>query len=94
MKKYILILILGIMSGCMTNRTMVRLSDIAVGEVKMEKVTKLYILNSGFGQSLYKVWESGVYGENIAILVDSNSFNTLYRNSTSIGNSNNFISSR
>lgn len=94
MKKIILILVVGIMSGCKSNQTLVRLSDIAVGEVKTEKVTKLYIINSGFGPSLYKVWESGVYGKNIAVLVDSTKFIDMYMKSIEVDNRSFLTTSR
>jgi len=87
MKRIILILVVGIMSGCSSTQTLVRLSDIAVGEVKTDRVTKLYIVNSGFGPSLYSVWESGVYGKNIAVLTDSVEFKALFNKSTRIQNS-------
>jgi hypothetical protein len=92
MKKIKLILLMGIMSGCSYNRTLVRLSDISVGEVKTEKVTKLYISNGGYGPSLYRTWESGIYGKNIAVLIDSVKFNELYNKSKPVDNTKDFIS--
>jgi P pilus assembly chaperone PapD len=78
MKKIILILVVGIMSGCKSNQTLVRLSEISVGKVETEKVTDLYIKNGGFGPFLYQAWMDGIWGNNVKVhLVDSVKFRNM-----------------
>jgi hypothetical protein len=82
MKKLVLILV-GIMSGCKSNQTLVQLSEISVAKVDKE-VTELYISDGGIGPSLYQAWMEGVWGNKIKVhLVDSAKFKIICKKTTS-----------
>lgn len=94
MKKIILILVVGIMSGCKSNQTLVRLSEISVVKVDTKKVTDLYIRDGGFGPSLYHAWMEGIWGNNIKVhLVDSNKFRIMCNKTTPVKSTKFLISS-
>jgi P pilus assembly chaperone PapD len=94
MKKIILILVVGIMSGCKSNQTLVRLSEISVGKVETEKVTDLYIRNDGFGPFLYQAWMEGIWGKNVKVhLVDSVKFRIMCNKTTPVKSTKFLISS-
>jgi hypothetical protein len=77
MKKYFLILVVGIMSGCASNQTFIKHSDVA-----LVKGNNLYILNEGQGPLIYRMWKKGCYGDSAKVhLVNTVRFNKLCKKS-------------
>lgn len=85
MKKIILILVVGIMSGCKSNQTLVQLSEISIVKIHTKKVTELYIKDGDLGSSLYHAWMEGVWGNKIKVhLVDSVKFRIIGSKTTPV----------
>jgi hypothetical protein len=73
-------MVVGILSGCNTNQTFVRLSEISVAKVKSKKVTDLYLSNNEFGLTIHQVWMTGIYGNEIKVhLTDSSNFESMLK---------------
>jgi len=69
MKKYILILVVGIMSGCSSTQTCVQVSPVAKRTVNGKHV---YFLNNETGNMIHRMWTKGLFGnETKPHLVDS-----------------------
>lgn len=72
MKKIIIVLVLGTMFGCSTTQTCVQVSPVAKRTVDGKHV---YFLDNETGSMVYRIWTTGVYGDEIKPhLVDSIKF--------------------
>lgn len=60
MKKYFLILVVGIMSGCSITQTCVQVSPVAKRTLNGNHV---YFINNETGSMVYRAWISGVFGD-------------------------------
>jgi hypothetical protein len=77
MKKYFIILLVGIMSGCASNQTFIKHSDVTI-----VKGNDLYISDEAQGPLIYRMWSSGCYGDSVKVhLVDTVTFNKLSKKS-------------
>ena len=75
MKKYFLILVVGIMSGCASNQTFIKHSDVVITSSN----GKVYICNCEHGPSIHKLcWSDSTRAE----LIDSTMFQEIYKKST------------
>lgn len=78
MKKYILILVVGIMSGCASNQTLIKHSDVVI----TSGTGKVYICNCEIGRSIYQhCWNDSTSGRH-AELMDSTMFQELKQKAT------------
>lgn len=78
MKKYILILVVGIMSGCASNQTFVKHSDVVI----TSRGGKVYICNCEIGRSIYEhCWSDSTKGTH-AELTDSSTFQEMKKKAT------------
>jgi hypothetical protein len=83
-QKIKLILLLGIMSGCKTNQTLVQRSDVAFENIKTNEI---YICKCGTGTTIYQTWMTGIYGDTTKVhLIDSVEFEVLSNKPTRIKN--------
>ncbi len=79
MKKYFLILVVGIMSGCASNQTFIKRSEVAIVS---DDNKKLYICDKNQGPMIYRQWLTGVYGDSTKVLlVDTATFNKMCKKS-------------
>jgi hypothetical protein len=84
MKRIILILSVGIMSGCSNTRTLVQRSDVAFENIKTNEI---YICKCGTGTTIYRTWMTGIYGDTTKVhLMDSVEFEVLSNKPTRIKN--------
>jgi hypothetical protein len=77
MKNHILILIIGVMSGCASNQTLVKHSDVVI----TSRTGKVYVCNCDIGRPIYEYcWNDSLSGKH-SELVDSTTFQELKRKS-------------
>jgi hypothetical protein len=78
MKKYILILVVGIMSGCASNQTLIKHSDVVI----TSGTGKVYICNCDIGRTIYEHFWNDSTNSKRAELTDSAEFEMLKQKST------------